>query len=320
MKKYKFILILLLLFTFLILFNPKLAVEGAKNGLNLWFQSLLPTLLPFMILSGILIETKIFLPFCRWIHPVFEHLFHISAEGCIALFLGFFCGFPIGAHVTADLLNSRQISKSEAQYLLSICNNFSPVFLTGFVKTYATGIPVWNLLFVVYGAPILFALLTGKKKKVFRAACVEIPEKKNENNPSDSVFSISMADNAIMRSFSAITKLGGYLILFGIFAKMVTALKTVTILKAFLLTITEITTSIPYTAAMISSPALKEFILLSGLVFGGISGLAQTKSMVSDCALSIRVYAADKLKITGIALLLILSCMIIRNPAVLHLL
>lgn len=315
MKKYKLLLLLLLLFTFLILFNPGLAVEGAKNGLLLWFQSLLPALLPFMILSGILVETKVFLPFCKWLHPLFERLFSVSAEGCIALFLGFFCGFPIGAHVTADLLRSRQISKSEAQYLLSICNNFSPVFLTGFVKAYAPGIPVWNLLLVVYGAPLLFGLLTGKRR-VLRTTCVEIQEKKT----SDNVFSIAMFDASIMRSFSAITKLGGYLILFGIFAKMVTALKTVTILKAILLTITEITTSIPYTATRISSSAFKEFLLLSGLVFGGISGIAQTKSMTADCALSIRAYAADKLKITGIALFLTLGCMIIRSLPVSHLL
>lgn len=319
MKKYKFFLILLLLFTFLILFNPALAVEGAKNGLLLWFQSLLPALLPFMILSGILVETKVFLPFCRWIHPVSERLFHVSAEGSIALFLGFFCGFPIGAHVTADLLRSKQISKSEAQYLLSVCNNFSPVFLTGFVKAYAPNIPVWNLLLVVYGAPLLFGLLEGKRK-AFRTAGVEIPEKKEEKKTSDSIFSIAIADAAIMRSFSAITKLGGYLILFGIFAKMVTALKTVTILKAILLTITEITTSIPYTATMVSNSVIKELLLLSGLVFGGISGLAQTKSMTADCTLSVRIYAADKLKITGIALFLTVGCMIIRNLSILHLL
>ena len=312
MKKYKFILLLLLLFTFLILFNPALAVEGAKNGLLLWFQSLLPALLPFMILSGILVETEVFLPFCKWIHPIFERLFHISVEGCIALFLGFFCGFPIGAHVTADLLRSRQISKPEAQHLLSICNNFSPVFLTGFVKAYATGIPVWNLLLVVYGAPLLFGLLTGKRR-LPQTTHPNIGEKKDVKKTSDSIFSISMADAAIMRSFSAITKLGGYLILFGIFAKMVTALKTVTILKAILLTLTEITTSIPYTATMISNTALKELLLLSGLVFGGISGIAQTKSMTADCALSIRIYAADKLKIAGIAILLSLICMVIRN-------
>ena len=71
---------------------------------------------------------------------------------------------------------------------------------------------------------------------------------------------------------------------------------------------------------MISNPLFRELLLLSGLVFGGISGMVQTKSMTADCTLSVRVYAADKLKITGIAVFLALGCRIIRNLPVSHLL
>lgn len=309
MKKYKFLLFLILIFTLLVLFNPKLALEGAKGGLLLWFQSLLPALLPFMILSGILVETKALLPVCRFLHHPLKHLLPISPAGCIALFLGFFCGFPVGARVVSDLLRSRQISKSEAQYLLGICNNFSPAFLTGFVSAYIPNIPLWNVFLVVYGAPLLFGFLSGKwsQRKTI------VLENENFLATEKGAFTFSIVDDSIMRGFSSIAKLGGYLILFGIFAKMVTALKTVTILKAFLLAITEITTSIPYTAATISNPFLKESLILVGLVFGGLSGIAQTKSMTSDCPLSLRSYAASKLKITGIALLLTGFCIFIRN-------
>lgn len=309
MKKYKFLLFLILIFTLLVLFNPKLALEGAKGGLLLWFQSLLPALLPFMILSGILVETKVLLPVCRFLHHPLKHLLPISPAGCIALFLGFFCGFPVGARVVSDLLRSRQISKSEAQYLLGICNNFSPAFLTGFVSAYIPNIPLWNVFLVVYGAPLLFGFLSGKwsQRKTI------VLENENFLATEKGAFTFSIVDDSIMRGFSSIAKLGGYLILFGIFAKMVTALKTVTILKAFLLAITEITTSIPYTAATISNPFLKESLILVGLVFGGLSGIAQTKSMTSDCPLSLRSYAASKLKITGIALLLTGFCIFIRN-------
>lgn len=309
MKKYKFLLFLILIFTLLVLFNPKLALEGAKGGLLLWFQSLLPALLPFMILSGILVETKVLLPVCRFLHHPLKHLLPISPAGCIALFLGFFCGFPVGARVVSDLLRSRQISKSEAQYLLGICNNFSPAFLTGFVSAYIPNIPLWNVFLVVYGAPLLFGFLSGKwnQRKTI------VLENENFLTAEKGTFTFSIVDDSIMRGFSSIAKLGGYLILFGIFAKMVTALKTVTILKAFLLAITEITTSIPYTAAAISNPFLKESLILAGLVFGGLSGIAQTKSMTSDCPLSLRSYAASRLKITGIALLLTGFCIFIRN-------
>lgn len=314
MKKYKFLLLCILIFTLLVLFHPKLALEGAKNGLLLWFQSLLPALLPFMILSGILVETKVFLPFCRLIHRPLKHAFPISPAGCMALFLGFFCGFPVGARIVSDLLKSRQITVSEAQYLLGVCNNFSPAFLAGFVSAYIPEIPVWNIFLIVYGAPLLFGFLSGwlqqRKTIVF------------EQKPSSSeksAFSFSIVDDSIMRGFSSLAKLGGYMILFGIFAKMVTALKTVTILKAFLLTITEITTSIPYTATMIANPVLKEILLFCGLAFGGASGLAQTKSMVSDCPLSLRAYTGTKLKIAGAALFLTLICLFIRNFPAFHL-
>ncbi len=329
MKENKFFLTLLFLFTLLILLNPKLALEGAKNGLLLWFQSVLPALLPFMILSGILVETRMLLPFCRRLQPILKHLFPISPEGCIPLFLGFFCGFPMGARVISDLRKSRQITSSEAQYLLGFCNNFSPAFLTGFVKTYLPGVPIWNLFLVVFGSSLLYGILAGKR--AVRSSPVPCPSEKRikdrasntsglQAKPSklrtskgDTFFSFSLIDDAIMRGFSSITKLGGYLMLFGIFAKMVTAVKAVTILKAILLTITEITTSIPYTASTLTNPALRELILLPGLVFGGISGIAQTKSMIANDGLSVKKYAAARLKITGIALFLTYGCILLRS-------
>ena len=36
---------------------PKEALAAAKEGMNLWLNILLPTLLPFLILTGILIQT-----------------------------------------------------------------------------------------------------------------------------------------------------------------------------------------------------------------------------------------------------------------------
>jgi hypothetical protein len=162
---------------------------------------------------------------------------------------------------------------------------------------------------VVYGAPLLFAVL---EKKKFPASTVPSLSFKPKRAAScQSLF--PLLDDAIMSGFASITKLGGYLILFGIFAKMVTAWKTVTTLKAIILSMTEITTSIPYTASVVSHSALRETILFGGLAFGGLSGLAQTKSMTAGSNLSIKAYALARLKITGLALVLAWGCMFIRN-------
>ena len=50
---------LLVLFLGFLLFFPGQSLVYAKNGLLLWFYTLLPSLLPFMILSGLLLELNL---------------------------------------------------------------------------------------------------------------------------------------------------------------------------------------------------------------------------------------------------------------------
>ena len=50
--------------------------------------------------------------------------------GSYALLLGLICGYPMGAKLTADLFREGKITKSEAQYLLTFCNNPGPVFIS----------------------------------------------------------------------------------------------------------------------------------------------------------------------------------------------
>ena len=69
---------LLALFTFLttaMLLESEMALELSLNGLNLWFQKMIPTLLPFMILSGILIRMNLSDSFARLFSPILRPLF-----------------------------------------------------------------------------------------------------------------------------------------------------------------------------------------------------------------------------------------------------
>lgn len=112
MKKRWYLLPILALLFFL-LFFPDIAFAASKRGLLLWFQSLLPSLLPFMILSNILIQTNILE---RWIalpKRLWSYLFGLSPDGAYALLLGIFCGYPMGAKVTADLYQRGSISQEK---------------------------------------------------------------------------------------------------------------------------------------------------------------------------------------------------------------
>lgn len=299
MKKKLYIIFPILLLILLLLF-PDEALGGSADGLLLWFHTVLPTLLPFLILTNLIIRLDGVRPLCRFISPIFHTLFSLSPYGTYALVSGLICGYPMGAKITADLLRNGQLSHKEASYLLGICNNVSPMFLLGFVITQSLHCPEHKtaLLLIVYGTPLLYAFFTK-------------PSRQNTQNTSSSPSSKSVmpgfqiVDESIMNSFETITRIGGYIILFAIISKMVTAhLQAVTILKYCITGLVEITNGI-HAIGSSSLPITWQLPLAAAFItFGGLSGLAQTKSMLLHTSLSIRNYIHTKICLTIIATVL----------------
>src|SRR5699024_9101807 len=102
-------------------------------GLDLWFHTVLPSLLPFMILSGFFIHTGKVEKLLSRFSGFFSAAFGLTPWGAYALLLGLFCGYPMGARLTADLYARQKISRTEARYLLTFSNNASPMFLSTYV-------------------------------------------------------------------------------------------------------------------------------------------------------------------------------------------
>ena len=64
--------------TVLLLAYPALSLAYASKGLVLWFEKMIPTLLPFMILSGIMIRMHLTHQCVGLFHPLFHRIFHPS--------------------------------------------------------------------------------------------------------------------------------------------------------------------------------------------------------------------------------------------------
>ena len=153
------------------------------NALILWATSLVPVLLPVMIISRILIGSDVlylilkpFLFLCRKLQDVkFWDYTHpgkdadapkkklgLSVEGFYAILVGFGCGFPMGVKTLADLLDTQAISSEEAQYLACFINNVSPAFLIGFVCQDLLHTPEFVLpcAAMIYGASLVYGMVT----------------------------------------------------------------------------------------------------------------------------------------------------------------
>ena len=101
MKKKIILLSVILLLLFLLCY-PAEALAAARNGLKLWLETLLPTLLPFMILTGILVHTDWITKILQPTAPFFKVVFGLSPGGSGAAFQMSFCCTPTPSVACGD--------------------------------------------------------------------------------------------------------------------------------------------------------------------------------------------------------------------------
>lgn len=299
----------LMLFAFLslMLIFPQKALNGASNGLLLWYNTLLPSLLPFIIISGILIRLEIIPLISRLLYPILKPLFPISQNGAYPVFIGFLSGLPIGAKVSAELASYHKISSDEAIYIASMCNNASPSFILNFIAASSLNDPSKGILMliIVYLSAVLASMITYRLfihkhiRKHKKSAEKTLHEAENDTSykspPKSKVKILSAVDSSIMSAFDAAAKIGGYVILFSILTEFTSLFNLPSIYQAFLSGFLEITTGIRNISLLNINPDIK-FILASAFTaFGGLSAASQTQSVISPAGLSIRFYIITKL-------------------------
>ncbi|WP_110929313.1 sporulation integral membrane protein YlbJ [Bacillus massiliglaciei] len=112
----------------LILF-PQDSFEASKNGLNMWWQVVFPSLLPFLILSELLISFGVVKFLGVMLEPLMRPLFRVPGAGGFVWAMGLASGFPAGAKFTARLRQEEQLTRIEAERLVCFTNSSNPLFI-----------------------------------------------------------------------------------------------------------------------------------------------------------------------------------------------
>ncbi len=291
----------IVLFLSIILLFPASSYYGAKKGLLLWFNTILPTLLPFIIISNLIIRLQITKPLSKLLYPIFHFLFRISKGACYPVLIGFLSGIPVGAKSTADLVSNDTISCEEGQFLLGFCNNASPMFIMSFIAiTQLNSADIRNVLLLIIqlsailASVIYFRVFVRPKKSINQTiVSTEFNYIQSETNTK---LDFALIDAAIMDGFEVITKVGGYIILFSIPAQIISSINAYdTLPKLLCIGFLEITTGINQIGHSNLDMSTKIALITMITAFGGLSGLAQTKSVISNTRLSIGTYFKVKL-------------------------
>ena len=305
---------LLAVFALLVCF-PSVASAGASQGLLLWFQVLIPSLLPFFLLSGFLIRSGLISSVSTVTYPLLGRFFHTTPEGATCILIGFLCGYPLGARTVADLYERKQLSRPEATYLLCLTNNVSPGFLSGFVvnSCFRRRELLFPALLCVYGLPVVCSGILRRGLSIDRyRSNHRNAEEQTRQLSTQSIshighaiqapnLSFAVIDETIRSSLASMAMLGGYVILFRILMQFLFAAPLSVHTKTALAGILEITSGIPMIVANAVSFTYAFPAVMAVLAFGGLSGLAQTRSVLSQTDLSIRSYVCWKLFLAVLA-------------------
>ena len=261
-----------------LILDSSLAMEGARNGIELCIRTVIPSLFPFILLS-MLLTTEI--PVSnRWIQHVTDRL-GIPSSARSLLIPAFLGGYPVGAKCIHSLYRSGQLQKEQSERLLSFCSNAGPAFLFGMLSSF---FPDKKSLWMLWIIHILSAVLTGLLFSMEQtAAHHQAPITEKAEKP-----------DILLSSIKATGLICGWVILFRIL---------VTFLQKWFLWLLPPWLTVLITGVLeltngccelnkISSIEIRFIICSCMLAFGGICVLLQTASVTKG--LSLRYYIVGK--------------------------
>ena len=192
-------------FALLIVFSAE-ARLGAENGLQLWGGLLVPSLLPFFAVSGLLSRLGFVDAVGRWVAAPAKKLLGLSDAGCAVFLLGLSGGYPLGASAAADAVRRGALSPEEAGRLLRFCDNTGPAFAVGALGvgvfgSARTGLALWG----IHALSAVMLAIIYRNGTSGSAECL--------HSTQDISFSEALT-GSLAAAVSALLNIGGYVVFF----------------------------------------------------------------------------------------------------------
>ncbi len=124
-------MMILVIITLLCIF-PKKYSAICLEGIFLWAKVVLPSLLPFLILTTLLTKLGILQKLSIYLNKFFYRLKLPSLTAGVFI-ISILSGYPVGAKMIADLYSQQAITEKEASRMALLCSTSGPMFIIGSV-------------------------------------------------------------------------------------------------------------------------------------------------------------------------------------------
>ena len=143
----------------MLLLSPQVSVAAARKGMELWWNTVVPSLLPFFIFTDMLMAAGIHRTIGRELKRPVSFLLGVPGEAAFVFVSSILSGYPTGARLTAELRRSGSITQDQARDILNFCSTSGPLFIVGAVGTGMLG--DCRAGYIILAAHCTGAIVTG---------------------------------------------------------------------------------------------------------------------------------------------------------------
>ena len=301
----KIIKIICLLFVFINLFIISDEIENCiKISCNIWFYNLIPSMLPFYIISDLLVNYGFIDVLAFLFNNLIQKAFGLSGNASFVIFFSMITGFPSSAKYIKSLLDNKFISIEEANKLIRFTHFSNPLFIINVIGSVIIGnknLGIFVLLSHYLSNFIIVFCYRGEK----------IMSISNLESRKTKVLS-EVLTKSFLDAFNSLLIVLGSLITFQLLTKIVYChLKLSPTISLLIESILEITQGLFRLKTLSFSPNLKAIISTIIISFGGLCIHMQVSSILSETKIKYKNYLMGRILQTILAPIILIIILFI---------
>ena len=309
--------------TILIIIFSEPAFNAAFEGLEVWWEIVFPSLLPFFIIAEILMGLGVVHFLGALLEPLMRPLFKVPGVGAFAMAMGLASGYPIGAKITANLRRDNLCTKTEAERLVSFTNTADPLFMIGAVAVGMFGRS--DLALIIAGSHYISSFLIGIIMRFYPGENDDMEKIKKDDNNDVNIFKKAIYEliearkndgrglgellgDSVRESINTLLMIGGFIVLFSVITKIFQVTGIINIFNTIILFVLEPfgfseSMTLPLIsgifeitngtniAAQARAPLIEKLIICNIIIaWSGISVHGQVATMIKGTDINIKPY------------------------------
>lgn len=274
--KYFIIFILIFIFgNFFVIDLKSIILESS----NIWLYNLVPSMLPFYVISDLLINYGLIDILAFLFKKIINKLFNVSENASFVIFFSMFTGFPSSAKYLKNLLDLNYISLEDANKIIRFTHFSNPLFIINVIGNTIIGNKKIGFLILLshYLSNFIIGFLYRKEQTQ------KITTKRIKNTKSFG----SILTTSFINSFDSLLIVLGSLITFKILTSIIFHYFGFNFIISSLL---EITQGLFALKNLTLNIELKALIAVAMISFGGFCIHTQVYSILSETKISYKNY------------------------------